>query len=93
MKKNLLIYLILVLNIQIGLAQCGPGEDTTAPTIGNAGDGTMANPFKNLLQATVGGVPSGTYYFNFNGSTFQGVLDNDTDGGGWLMVLNSCKIT
>jgi hypothetical protein len=48
----------------------------------------MANPFKNLLQSTVGSVPSGTYYFNFNGSTFQGVLDNDTDGGGWLMVLN-----
>ena len=65
-----------------------PGEDTEAPIIGNSGDGTMANPFKNLLQATVGGVPSGTYYFNFNGSTFQGELDNDTDGGGWLMVLN-----
>jgi hypothetical protein len=71
-----------------GYAQCGPGEDTTPPTFEGAGDGTMANPFRNLLQSTVGGVPSGTYYFNFNGSTFQGVLDNDTDGGGWLMVLN-----
>ncbi|WP_298516977.1 hypothetical protein [uncultured Kordia sp.] len=88
MKKNLLIYLFLMVNIFSGYAQCGPGEDTTAPAFGNAGDGTMANPFRNLLLSTVGSVPSGTYYFNFNGSTFQGALDNDTDGGGWLMVLN-----
>ncbi|WP_299216161.1 immunoglobulin-like domain-containing protein [uncultured Aquimarina sp.] len=87
--KKLLFSLATILSIVYGsYAQCGPGEDTTAPVFGNAGDGTMANPFKNLLVSTVGSVPSGTYYFNFNGSTFQGALDNDTDGGGWLMVLN-----
>ncbi len=88
MKKLLLLLFAsfcFAYNIQ---AQCGPGQDTTPPVFGGAGDGTMANPFKNLLQTTVGSVPSGTYYFNFNGSTFQGVLDNDTDGGGWLMILN-----
>ncbi|MBQ4820612.1 immunoglobulin-like domain-containing protein [Aquimarina sp. MMG016] len=88
MKKLLLLLLTslcFVYNVQ---AQCGPGEDAQAPVFGNAGDGTMANPFKNLLQSTVGSVPSGTYYFSFNGSTFQGALDNDTDGGGWLMILN-----
>ncbi|MEP0265938.1 hypothetical protein [Dokdonia sp.] len=88
MKKLLLIICFALLLPQLSIAQCGPGEDTQAPVFGDAGDGTMANPFRNLLLATVGGVPSGTYYFNFNGSTFQGALDNDTDGGGWLMVLN-----
>ncbi|WP_420572893.1 hypothetical protein [Kordia sp.] len=92
MKKNLLIYFILLINIHLGWTQCGLGEDMTPPAFGNAGDGSIANPFKNLLQSTVGSVPSGTYYFNFNGSTFQGVLDNDTDGGGWLMVLNYVHI-
>jgi len=84
---TLLIALLSLFQIKIH-AQCGPGEDTEAPTFIGAGNGTMAEPFTNLLQSTVGGVPSGVYYFNFNGSTFQGVLDNDTDGGGWLMVLN-----
>ncbi len=88
MKKQLLSSLFALFLGSIIWAQCGPGEDTIAPVFGNAGYGTLANPFKNLLQSTVGGVPSGTYYFNFNNSTFQGVLDNDTDGGGWLMVLN-----
>ena len=89
MKRLLLFQFILFISFSVNLhAQCGPGEDTVAPIIGNGGDGTMANPFKNLLQSTVGSVPSGTYYFNFNGSTFQGELDNDTDGGGWLMILN-----
>lgn len=88
MKKQLLLLLALfsfAYNVQ---AQCGPGQDTTPPVFGDAGDGSMSNPFRNLLQSTVGAVPSGTYYFNFNGNTFQGVLDNDTDGGGWLMILN-----
>ncbi|WP_298543369.1 immunoglobulin-like domain-containing protein [uncultured Aquimarina sp.] len=88
MKKLLFSLATILITVYGSYAQCGPGEDTTAPVFGNAGDGTMANPFKNLLLSTVGGVPSGTYYFNFNGSTFQGALDNDTDGGGWLMVLN-----
>ncbi|AXG68305.1 HYR domain protein [Kordia sp. SMS9] len=87
MKKLLPIIFLLFISLSLH-AQCGPGEDTTAPVFGNAGDGTMANPFRSLSLSTVGGFPSGTYYFNFNGSTFQGVLDNDTDGGGWLMVLN-----
>ncbi|MDY8134886.1 immunoglobulin-like domain-containing protein [Aquimarina sp. 2201CG5-10] len=88
MKKLLLwlfAFFLFAHNIQ---AQCGPGQDTTPPVFGGGGDGTMSNPFRNLLQSTVGSVPSGTYYFNFNGSTFQGELDNDTDGGGWLMILN-----
>ena len=88
MKKNLLLLLAFFLFAFNTHAQCGPGQDTTPPVFGDAGDGTMANPFRNLLQSTVGSVPSGTYYFNFNGSTFQGELDNDTDGGGWLMILN-----
>ncbi len=87
--KHLALLTLTLLIFQYNTyAQCGSGEDTTAPAFGNAGDGTMANPFKNLLLSTVGSVPSGTYYFNFNGSTFQGALDNDTDGGGWLMILN-----
>jgi len=56
------------------------------PNIG--GDGTMGNPFVSLATEEIGGVASGVYYFSFNGNTFQGVLDNDTDGGGWLMILN-----
>ncbi|WP_025663033.1 T9SS type A sorting domain-containing protein [Aquimarina megaterium] len=88
MKKLLLFIWIFTISTFNTQAQCGPGEDTTPPVLDNTQDGTMAHPFRNLLQATVGSVPSGTYYFNFNGSTFQGVLDNDTDGGGWLMILN-----
>ncbi len=88
MKKLLLLLLASFCFAYNAQAQCGPGQDTTPPVIETAGDGTLASPFRNLLQTTVGGVPSGTYYFNFNGSTFQGALDNDTDGGGWLMILN-----
>ncbi len=92
MKKLLLLLLASFCFAYNTQAQCGPGQDTTPPVIETAGDGTLASPFRNLLQTTVGGVPSGTYYFNFNGSTFQGVLDNDTDGGGWLMILNYVHI-
>ncbi len=92
MKKQLLLLFALFLCIYSSQAQCGPGQDTTPPVIETAGDGTLAKPFRNLLQSTVGSVPSGTYYFNFNGSTFQGALDNDTDGGGWLMILNYVHI-
>ncbi|WP_422104221.1 HYR domain-containing protein [Winogradskyella sp.] len=57
--------------------------DTFKPVFTNlAGTGTMADPFTSLHPAVVGN-SSGTYYFSFNGSTFQGVLDE-----GWLMVLN-----
>lgn len=92
MKKLLLFLWIFTIPIFNTQAQCGPGQDTTPPVFGSAGDGTMANPFRNLLQTTVGVVPSGRYYFNFNGATFQGELDNDTDGGGWLMILNYVHI-
>ncbi len=92
MKKLLLLLLASFCIAYNAQAQCGPGQDTTPPVIETAGDGTLASPFRNLLQTTVGGVPSGTYYFNFNGSTFQGALDNDTDGGGWLMILNYVHI-
>ncbi|MEW7280954.1 T9SS type A sorting domain-containing protein [Aquimarina sp. 2201CG1-2-11] len=88
MKKLVLFLWILTLSVYGLQAQCGPGQDTTPPVLGTTQDGTLSNPFRNLLPATVGSVPSGTYYFNFNGNTFQGVLDNDTDGGGWLMILN-----
>ncbi|WP_422104215.1 HYR domain-containing protein [Winogradskyella sp.] len=58
-------------------------EDPFKPVFTNlAGTGTMANPFTSLDPAVIGN-SSGTYYFSFNGSTFQGVLDE-----GWLMVLN-----
>ncbi|SRX53805.1 HYR domain-containing protein [Aequorivita sp. CIP111184] len=64
-------------------------NDTEVPVFADIyGDGTLTNPFTSLLPEIVGSVTSGTYYFAFNGSTFQGVLDNDTDGGGWLMILN-----
>ncbi|TXD71600.1 lectin-like protein, partial [Aequorivita antarctica] len=64
-------------------------NDTEAPVFADIyGYGTLANPFTSLLPEIVGSVASGTYYFSFNGNTFQGVLDNDTDGGGWLMILN-----
>lgn len=90
MKQQLLL-IVAFLQFSFGVrlwAQCDPGQDTTPPVIETAGDGTLNSPFRNLLPSTVGAVPSGTYYFNFNGATFQGVLDNDTDGGGWLMILN-----
>ncbi|MDC8003313.1 HYR domain-containing protein [Aureisphaera galaxeae] len=64
-------------------------QDTMAPVFNTpGGDGSLANPFLTLLPSITGSVPSGTYYFNFNGSTFQGELDNDNAGGGWLMILN-----
>jgi len=88
MKKLLFSLATILITVSSSYAQCGPGEDTEAPVFAGTGDGSMASPFINLLPSTVGSVPSGTYYFNFNGSTFQGVLDNDTDGGGWLMILN-----
>ncbi|MDY8134566.1 T9SS type A sorting domain-containing protein [Aquimarina sp. 2201CG5-10] len=87
MKKIILILVTILCAIQITMAQCGPGEDTEAPAP-ILENGTLERPFTNLLSSYVGSVPSGTYYFKFNGSTFQGVLDNDTDGGGWLMILN-----
>ncbi|NER12077.1 T9SS type B sorting domain-containing protein [Leptobacterium flavescens] len=88
MKKQILFLCVLFLFGFELKAQCGPGQDTEAPVFDGAGNGTLANPFTTLLPEVVGSVPSGTYYFNFNGNTFQGVLDNDTDGGGWLMILN-----
>ncbi|WP_081740554.1 T9SS type A sorting domain-containing protein [Aquimarina pacifica] len=88
MKRLLLLLWIFIISMYNLQAQCNPGEDTTAPVFGDFGDGTLAKPFRNLSQETVGNVPSGTYYFNFNSSTFLGELDNDTDGGGWLMILN-----
>ncbi|WP_422104224.1 BspA family leucine-rich repeat surface protein [Winogradskyella sp.] len=58
-------------------------EDPFKPVFTNiAGTGTATDPFTSIDPAVIGST-SGTYYFSFNGSTFQGVLDE-----GWLMVLN-----
>ena len=64
-------------------------EDNQGPVFANiAGSGTLADPFLSIDPAVTGSVPSGVYYFNYNGSTFQAELDNATHGGGWLMILN-----
>ncbi|WP_034888919.1 HYR domain-containing protein [Gillisia sp. Hel_I_29] len=63
-------------------------SDLEPPAFNLYGDGSIDNPFITLQSEVVGKVASGTYYFKFNNSTFQGVLDNDTAGGGWLMILN-----
>ncbi len=90
MKKQLLLLFALFLCIYSSQAQCGPGQDITAPTIsiGAYGTGTISDPFTSLLPQVVNSYPSGRYYFTFEGNTFQAELDNDTAGGGWLMVLN-----
>ncbi|MDC8004567.1 HYR domain-containing protein [Aureisphaera galaxeae] len=64
--------------------------DTTPPfiTLNGLGTGTLADPFVSVDPTVVGGVPSGRYYFSFNGNIFQGELDNDNLGGSWLMILN-----
>ena len=62
-------------------------EDPYKPVFTNiGGTGTVEDPFTSLDPAVIGNA-TGPHYFSFNGSTFQGVLDN-TNGGGWLMVLN-----
>ncbi len=90
MKKILLSLSMVFFSIMGTQAQCGPGEDMEAPVFTpiDNGDGTQLNPFKNILPSTVNAVATGVYYFEINGTTIQGYLDNDTDGGGWLMILN-----
>ena len=63
-------------------------SDLEPPVFNLYGDGSIDNPFITLQPEVVGNVASGTYYFKFNNSTFQGVLDNNNAGGGWLMILN-----
>ncbi|MGJ8726603.1 MAG: SdrD B-like domain-containing protein [Roseibacillus sp.] len=50
------------------------------------GTGTEYDPFTDI--AGLGGVATGVYWFNIDGKSFQGYVDGDTDGGGWLMILN-----
>lgn len=50
------------------------------------GNGSASSPFIDV--GCLDGVATGTYWFNIDGNTFQGYVDGDTDGGGWLMVLN-----
>ncbi len=50
------------------------------------GTGTENDPFTDLLA--LGGVPTGTYWFRIGGLSFQGYVDGETEGGGWLMILN-----
>ncbi|WP_459210796.1 immunoglobulin-like domain-containing protein [Aquimarina rhabdastrellae] len=92
MRKQLLWLFAFFLIAYNSYSQCDPGQDTTPPVFGDSGNGSIASPFRSLALSVVGNVPSGRYYFNFNGNTFQGELDNDTDGGGWLMILNYVHI-
>ena len=46
MKKLLFSLATILITVCSVHAQCGPGEDTEAPVLDGAGDGTMANPFK-----------------------------------------------
>ncbi len=50
-----------------------------------AGDGSSGDPFTSLTEAY--SVPSsGRYYFNLGSGTFQADVDN-SEGGGWVLVL------
>ena len=90
MKKILLNLFMVFTSLASIQAQCGGREDMDPPifTAIDNGDGSQVNPFKNIQLSTVNAVPTGVYYFEINGATMQGYLDNDTDGGGWLMILN-----
>ena len=90
MGKTILCAIVLLLSITYMRGQCGPGQDTTPPqlTTLSYGSGTQADPYTSIAPEAIGALPSGRYYFSYNGSTFLGEIDNDTDGGGWLLILN-----
>ncbi|MDC1162363.1 FG-GAP-like repeat-containing protein, partial [Tenacibaculum sp.] len=68
-------------------------EDKGVPMfLGSWGTGTQTNPFTTLSEGVLKYLPNGRYYFSFNNTTFQAELDNDVDGGGWLMILNYVHI-
>ena len=92
MKKRLLTLFVTLYAFASVYSQCNPGQDTLAPVFEDQGDGSQARPFKNISTELIGTYPSGTYYFDVEGVAFQGEVDNDTDGGGWLMVLNYLHI-
>jgi hypothetical protein len=52
------------------------------------GTGTQDDPFKVTNASHLKLFPSGIYYFNLDGSTFKGSVDNSTEGGGWIQILN-----
>ena len=57
------------------------------PTIAQAGigDGSATYPFTSLSAAL--NAPAGVYWFETSAGTFQGNVD-DTEGGGWITILN-----
>jgi hypothetical protein len=49
--------------------------------------GTVGNPAVNGLALLAAGKPSGIYYIQPSGGTaIQCYVDNDTDGGGWVLI-------
>ena len=61
--------------------------DAIAPGAG-FGVGTMGDPFTTTSSAYISGYPDGNYYFDIAGNLFEATVDNTTDGGGWILILN-----
>ena len=62
-------------------------DDVTAPGTG-FGVGTIGDPFTTTSSAYISGYPDGNYYFDIAGNLFEATVDNTTDGGGWILILN-----
>lgn len=51
--------------------------------------GSVANPARNALQLKAQGYPSGQYYIAVDGyAPYRMYVDNDRNGGGWVMTAN-----
>lgn len=51
--------------------------------------GSIANPARNALQLKAQGYPSGQYYIAVDGyPSYRMYVDNDRNGGGWVMTAN-----
>lgn len=49
--------------------------------------GSSGNPARNAMQLKAQGYPSGEYYIAVDGySTYRMYVDNDRNGGGWIMT-------
>jgi len=51
----------------------------------NAGAGTQANPATSGMQLKALGLPSGVYWINPGAGATQMYVDNDRNGGGWVL--------